>query len=172
MVDWFWMNNTSISHFEAVLTTTTTNYSYSNLQVVLHPEEYLDVSKLLILPDGKPLPLSLSRISLLRSGRDSLSVSRPSSWGKEWNRKNKRKQSEKQDTMQTAGKNKITKNITASSGPIACNERVGQKRENSKILQNKFLYIRKERNIPGIGFLVPIGPVFWCRRRGGRKQSS
>lgn len=41
------------------------------------------VSQHLILPEGKPLPLSLSRISLLRSGRDSLSVSRPSSWGKD-----------------------------------------------------------------------------------------
>lgn len=54
-----------------------TPHLYANL--VLHPEEYQDESKLPLLPDGKPLPLSLSRISLLRSGRDSLSVSRPSS---------------------------------------------------------------------------------------------
>lgn len=38
------------------------------------------VSVQLVLPEGRPLPRSLSRISLLRSGRDSLSVSRPSSY--------------------------------------------------------------------------------------------
>lgn len=50
------------------------------------------VSVPLILPEGNPLPRNLSRISLLRSGRDSLSVSRPSSWEKDGESERKTKQ--------------------------------------------------------------------------------